>query len=107
MELGPDPRVEGNYLQALMQFWVGINANIWQGLALTLGGETTAVLIAFGARGTVVSIGVMLLASLFVVLMMVHTASNQRLRGRIRVQIDMLADRYMAPLEPNPLAPQI
>jgi hypothetical protein len=92
-----DPRIEGNYLQALLQFWTSTNLIIWQQISITIATQTTAIVVAYTLRGSLSSYVVMFMAIFVSTLLFTQLVSNIQVRNKLTRQADFISSELLKP----------
>jgi len=93
-----DPRIDGQYLQAIVAYWVHINTVNWQRLAAILIIQTGSLSTAFAQRPSWMSIGILLGGWLLSVFLLFAIRSDQDIRTELTKQANYLSERLLSPL---------
>src|SRR5262245_2584158 len=99
-------RIEGQYLQAAMQFWTNLNTVNWQRLLAILVLQSTSLSAAYAQRPSWVSVLILVLSLLVSLVPILQIISDQRLRTHLTRQTNYLSARLLAPLFENQEIPK-
>jgi len=89
------PRIEGNYLQSAVQFWVGINNNIWQQLSTTIAVQTAGIVVGYHLRGSLASWVVLFMSMVATTALFFMIKGNIEVRNVLTKQVEHISSTLL------------
>jgi hypothetical protein len=93
----PAPRVEPQFLQAAVGYWVSLNNSIWQQLVMVVLMQSYFVTAGFTYAPSLISVGALGMGMVLSVLVIIHMRSNIQVRQNVTQQVNYMSVELLTP----------
>jgi hypothetical protein len=91
------PRVEPQFLQAAVAYWVSLNNSIWQQLVMVVLMQSYFVTAGFIYAPSLISVGALAMGMGLSALVIIHMRSNIQVRQNVTLQVNYMSVQLLAP----------